>query len=28
VLKNSLIPVVTIVGMQVGMIMGGSVIVE
>lgn len=27
-LKNSLIPVVTIVGMMVGMVMGGSVIVE
>lgn len=28
VLKNSLIPIVTIVGMQIGGIMGGSVIVE
>ena len=28
VLKNSLIPVITIVGMQVGMIMGGSLIIE
>jgi len=28
VLKNSLIPIVTIVGMQVGMIFGGSVIIE
>lgn len=27
-LKNSLIPVVTVVGMQVGMIMGGSILVE
>jgi peptide/nickel transport system permease protein len=27
-LKNALIPVVTVVGMQLGMIMGGSVIVE
>lgn len=27
-LKNALIPVVTIVGMQLGMIMGGSVIIE
>ncbi|MDR1299323.1 MAG: ABC transporter permease [Oscillospiraceae bacterium] len=28
VLKNSLIPIVTIVGMQIGMIMGGSIIAE
>ena len=28
VLKNSLIPVITIVGMQIGMVMAGSVIVE
>ena len=27
-LKNALIPVVTVVGMQIGMIMGGSVIIE
>lgn len=27
-LKNSLIPVVTVVGMQVGMVMGGSILVE
>ncbi|MBR4157590.1 MAG: ABC transporter permease, partial [Oscillospiraceae bacterium] len=27
-LKNALIPIITIVGMQLGMIMGGSVIVE
>ena len=27
-LKNALIPVITVVGMQVGMIMGGSVVIE
>lgn len=27
-LKNALIPVITVIGMQVGMIMGGSVVVE